>query len=595
MLQFDLVGPNRALNVSASLHIRMIAAPLKLKLSDEAPPILEPECDGSASKSCATGPQNARILIENEPISGVRVVLTATHVSMLPHMLGAEMTSIRTITRWPAMSLVSYGAAMLSDSEAVSNSTGFFNFSRLNVIAYSTPTISLAVYFGGRLQLWNCIKHLNGVYWVRETSLRREFSARMNAPCAVKAQPAESDGIITILPESFLQISGRFCSFINDQTGTIELGLAGRAGYIHIIPTFDVSILESERSREYLKHPLNATTSLSLADGSFMIMTKFTSEGQSGIYTLHFIADGQIMLSKTLRFPKTQVDAASAFFPRSVQNQMLQCQSSFSQLDACFVMEPYSSLIGSEHSPSIRLTKLVRVPELVGSWHEGIADLQTRLYILPTNFTESWGITTPNFPPNGLSYLSQDSGIFSFPEVTVSHMASNPSSLQYFVEKRKIQFSPLTRNLEIFVQRNISFERKKYLDALTECSVPSCSVVQITRFPSSYSMPFPASYRSYGVNEDLDIRASIFDAEYLLQKNEFIVICAIFIKRHLWEHGLRFPSNSYQGSRVCNKNSPTGKLISHKFPLLFKLSHCKCRLVFFTRPTFKFLKCSLRS
>jgi hypothetical protein len=558
-LQFDLSGVNELFNVSISQHIRMIAAPYRLKLNDEAPGILEPDCNSTASKTCSTGPQNARIFFANEPVSGIRIVLAATHVSMLPHILGADMTAIRTITRWPALSMLSYGAATLLDCEAISDALGFFNFSKLNIIGYTAPTVSLVLYFGGRLQLWNGVENLNGIYWVRESSIRREFSARMNAPCAVKTQPAESNGLVTVLPGTFLKFSGKFCSFLNDASGMIEVALARRIGFIHIIPSFDITALDSGRSREYFKHPLNATTGLSKADGSFSITTKFTGEGQPGAYTLFFVADGQIMLSRRLFFPKTSVEVASKFFPRSFQSELLKCKKLYLRLDPCYNMEPFSMSIGSEFSPSIRLTRLNKVPELIDAWHAGISGIQARLYILPTNFTESLAISAPNFPPNSLSFMSQESGIISFPEVAVSHLGSAPVSLQYFAEQAKIRFSAPGSNVETAVQRKPSFEYNKYLDVLRECGIPTCSVVQVTKFPSAYLTPFPAAYQLLGVNEDLDIRASIFDSEFSFQRSELLVLCAIFIKRHLWENGLRYPSNSYQGSRVCNQNFPTGK------------------------------------
>jgi hypothetical protein len=554
-LQFDLIGPNSNLNVSISLHIRMMAAPFRLKLNDEAPAILEPECSSTVSKKCANGPQNARVFFGNEPVPDIRVVLTAIHVSMLPNILGANMSNIRAITRWPALSFLSYGAASLNDSEVISDAFGFCNFSTVNILGYTTPSVSLAVYFGGRLQMWSGVKQLNGVYWVRESSLRREFSARMNAPCSFQTQPVTTDGVIKVLPGTFLKLSGKFCTFLNDPTGINELALANKTGYIHIVPSFDISVLESGRSREYFKHPLNATTTVSLADGSFSLITKFTSEGLPGMYTLYFMADGRIMSSRKLLFSQTDFDMASLFFPSSVQSQFLQCQISFLQLDACYALEPFSSMKGSEHSPSIRLTKLETAPELADKWHVGVANMQTRLYILPVNFTESVTVSAPNFPPNSLSFLSEDSGIMAFSEVTVSYLSSFPSSLQYFAEQTKIQ---ILAGSKTGIQRKPSSEYTRYLNSLRDCGIPTCSVIQTTNIPTTYMTPSPTAYPMLAVNEDLDISASIFDSEFSFQKSEIIVICAIFIKRHLWDSGLRYPSNAYQGSRVCNQNSPTG-------------------------------------
>ena len=557
-LQFDLVGPKSYLNVSISIHIRMMAAPFRLKLNDEAPAILEPACVSTVSKHCSRGPQNARVFFGNEPVPDVRVVLTATHASMLPHILGANMSNIRAITRWPALSFLSYGAAKLSDSEVFSDALGICNFSTVNVLGYTSPSVSLAVYFGGRLLMWSGVKQLNDVYWVRESYLRREFSARMNTPCSFQTQPVVSDGVIQVLPDTVLKVSGKFCTFLNDPTGTIELGLAKKVGYVHIVPSFDISVLESGRSREYFKHPLKATTTVSLQDGSFSLMTKFTSEGVSGLYTFYFIADGQIMSSRKLLFSKTGFDLASLFFPSSVQSQFLECQRSFSQLDACYAVEPFSSMKGSEHSPSIRLTKLETSPLLVdGVWQVGVADMQARLYILPDNFTESIAVSAPNFPPNSLSYLSEESGIVAFPDVTVSYVSSFPSSLQYFAEQTKIQ---ILAGSKTGVQRKPSSEYTRYLNSLRECGIPTCSVVQTTKLPTTFATPFPTSHPMLAVNEDLDITASIFDSNFLFQKSEMIVMCAIFIKRHLWESGLRDPSSSYQGSRVCNRNSPSGPI-----------------------------------
>ncbi len=558
-LHFELLGASKALNISTSQHIRMLPAPYRIKLSDEAPSMLEPGCNNTASKNCSNGPQNARIFFGNDPVPGIRVVLSATHVSMLPHILGTNMTSIRAITRWPALSMLSYGAASLADCEVISDAFGFANFPKLNVLGYTAPTISLAVYFGGRLQLWSGVKLLNGVYWVRESSIRRDFSARMNAPCSLTTQPVGSDGIITLIPDSFLKITGSFCSYLNDASGMIQVRLSGRVGFLHIEPSFDITALESGRSREYFMHPFNATTSMSLEDGSFSLMTKFTREGQPGMYTLYFVADGQIMLSRRLFHPRNLIQVVSQFFPRSAQRELLKCQKSYSRLDVCYAFGPFSASVGSELSPSIRLTNLQSVPELADRWHVGISDIQARLYILPTNFTESLSISAPNFPPNSLSYLSQDSGIISFPEIFVSHMSSSPASLQYFVEQRKIRFTAPEIKEEIAVERNASLEYFKFLDVMRECSIPTCSVVQITKFPSTYVAPFPAAYQLLGVNEDLDIRATIYDSDFSFQSSEFIVLCTIFIKRHLWETGLRYPSNSYEGSRVCNQNSITGE------------------------------------
>ncbi len=525
--------------------------------------MLEPGCNNTGSKNCANGPQNARVFFGKEPVPNLRIVLTATHVSMLPHLFGANMTAIRPITRWPALSMLSYGAAMLADSEVMSDAFGYFNFSKLNVLGYTTSTTSLAVYFGGRLQLWNGVKYLNGVYWVRESAIRREFSARMNAPCAFKIEPVESksDGLITVLPDQFLSLSGKFCSFVNEASGTIEFGVSRRVAFIHIVPSFDIAVLDSARSREYFKHPFNATSSVSHADGTFKLITKFTSEGQPGTYTLYLIADGQIMLSRKLFFPRKNLQVASMFLPRSVQNQLLECQKLFLRSDACHVVQPFSSMLGAHHSPSIRLTNIERIPELIDFWHVGIADVQTRLYILPNNFTESQSFLAPNFVPNSLSFLSQESGIVSFPEVIVSHVSSSPSSLQYFAEQARIQIqAPTSKITETGVQQKASLEYGKYIVSLHECGIPTCSVVQLTKLPITFYKPFPAPHQVLGVNEDLDIRASIFDSEFSLQTSELIVMCAVFIKRHLWEHGLRHPSNAYQGSRVCNQNSPSGEI-----------------------------------
>jgi hypothetical protein len=559
-LQFTLIGEYSALNVTVSHHIRMIPAPYRIQLNDEAPAMIEPGCNNTQAKTCANGPQNGRVFHGNEPVPDLRVVLTATHATMLPHIFGTNMTTIRSITRWPALSMLSYGAAMLFESEASSDSFGFFNFSKLSVLGYTTPTISLAVYFGGRLQLWNGVKYLNGMYWVRESTIRRQFSARMNAPCSVSTQPVAIDGLIPISPDGFLELSGKFCSFVNDASGNVELRLPGRIGFIHIVPLFDIAVLDSLRSREHVKQPLNGTTSVSLADGAFTIMTKFTSEGQPGLYHLYFIADGQIMLSRKLLFPKTIVHVASMFLPRSVQNQLLLCQKLFLRRDACYAIEPFSTVLGSENSPSIRLTIKEGAPELADKWHVGIANVQTRLYILPNNFTESRAISAPNFLPNSLSFLSEESGVVSFPEMAVSHLSSSPSSLQYFAEQTKIQIEMATSKTETVVQQNSSSKHDEFMSALLECDIPTCSALQITKLPTKYSNPFPAPYELSGVNEDLDIRATIFDSEFSFQTSELIVICAIFIKRHLWEQGLRYPSNAYQGSRVCNKNSPSGNI-----------------------------------
>jgi hypothetical protein len=380
----------------------------------------------------------------------------------------------------------------------------------------------------------------------------------MNAPCALTTQPVASDGLITISPDSFLKISGKFCSFLNDASGMIEIQLSGRMGFIHIVPSFDIAASESGRSREYLKHPFKAATNMSLQDGSFSITTKFTREGKPGLYTLYLIADGQIMLSRRIFHPKTSIQVASKFFPQSFQKELVKCQNTYMRSDVCYAMKPFSTVTGSEFSPSIRLTYLEKVPELADRWHAGISDVQARLYILPINFTESLSISAPNFPPNALSYLSQNSGIVSFSEITVSHMSSTSASLQYFAEQTKIHFTAPGSKEETAVQRNASSEYIKYLDVMRECSIPTCSVVQITKFPSPYFTPYPAAYEMLGVNEDLDIRASIFDSEFVFQSSEDIVVCAIFIKRHLWENGLRHPSNTYEGSRVCNQNSVTG-------------------------------------
>ena len=138
--------------------------------------------------------------------------------------------------------------------------------------------------------------------------------------------------------------------------------------------------------------------------------------------------------------------------------------------------------------------------------------------------------------------------------------ASCARSLKRCCEQSKIQIEAATNQSEASVQRNVSSKHFDYLIALQECGIPTCSAVQVTKFPTEYSTPFPAPYQLMGVNEDLDIRASIFDSEFSLQTSELIVMCAIFIKRHLWENGVRHPSNAYQGSRVCNQNSPSGQL-----------------------------------
>ena len=559
-LQFEALESSSDRRISISQHIRMISPPYRLKLNDEAPAMLEPACNSTVAKKCATGPQNAQIFFGNLPVPGARIVLTATHVSMLPYILGVNMTVIRAITRWPALSMLSYGAAMLSDSEALSDSLGFVNFSKLNILGYTTPTISLAVYFGGRLQLWSGVKRLDNVFWVRESAIRREFSDRMNAPCVFTTLPAASNDLITLSPGMFLRISGKFCTYRTDSSGMIETNVAGRIGFFHIVPSFDIAVLDSGRSREYFKHPWNASTSVSRVDGSFTASTKFTSDGRSGIYTLYFIADGQIMLSKKLFFAKTAIGVASFFLPRSVQGQMLQCKKSLSRADACYYMEPFSSVIGAEYSPSIRLTQLAKVPQLIDSWHVGIADMQARLYFLPVNFTESLGFSAPNFQPNALSFLSQDSGVISFPEVSVSHLRSSQLKLQYFAEQTKIKITPVS-NSELPVECDATPEYSNYMDALQACNIPSCAILQVTKTPRTYSTPYPSQYPFLGVLEDLDIGASIFNSSFALQTSDFIVICAIFIKRHLWESGLSYPSNSYQGSRVCNKNSPTGDAV----------------------------------
>jgi len=578
-LQFDVLGESAQLNISVSQHIRMIAAPYRVQLNDEAPVMLEPACNDTASKKCATGPQNAQIFFGNRPVSGVRIVLTATHVSMLPYILGADMTAIRAITRWPALSMLSYGAAMLSDSEALSDSFGLVNFSKLNILGYTTPTISLAVYFGGRLQLWSGVQRLNDVFWVRESAIRREFSARMNAPCGFTTLPAASNDLIMISQNTFLKLSGTFCTYLSDASGTILTQLAGRIGYVHIVPTFDVAILDSGRSREYLKHPCNASTTVSLRDGSFTLITKFTSGGMPGIYILYFISDGQVMLSKRIFFPKTIINMASIFFPRSVQGRLLQCKESFSRADACYLMEPFSSLIGSEHSPSIRLTQRGKIPGLIDIWHVGIADVQARLYFLPVNFTERRGFPAPNFSPNSLSFLSQDSGVVSFPEVTVSHLRSSQLTIQYFAEQTKIQVT-LVSKAEVPVECSGISEYSKYMDGLQECNIPTCSIVQVTKTPNTYTTPYPSQYPLMGVLEDLDIQASVFDSEFALQTSDLLVICAVFIKRHLWENGLSYPSDSYQGSRVCNKNSPTGDIFG---TVMCELDNNIIRLVLFEK------------
>jgi hypothetical protein len=96
----------------------------------------------------------------------------------------------------------------------LSDSFGLVNFSKLNILGYTTPTISLAVYFGGRLQLWSGVQRLNDVFWVRESAIRCEFSARMNAPCGFTTHPAASNDLIMISQNTFLKLSGTFCTYL---------------------------------------------------------------------------------------------------------------------------------------------------------------------------------------------------------------------------------------------------------------------------------------------------------------------------------------------------------------------------------------------